>query len=230
MRRGTFLAFPVLGLGLLILAGCDMSVGGMVADSPSRAAAQSAPKPSGMKVVPETRDAFFQETGQILGEPFLSYWQQHGGVAVFGYPISQRLLESSDGNGEVYTVKYFERARLELHPSTGAMVTLGRLGSILHRTERAATALPGARYFPETGHNLSGSFLSFWSAHGGLEIFGYPITEVRDEWSPTSGKMLKVQYFERSKFELHPEFAGTPSEVQLGLLGLQVYQQTYGGR
>ncbi len=29
-----------------------------------------------------------------------------------------------------------------------------------------------------------------------------------------------VQYFERARFELHPELAGTPYEVQLGHLGV----------
>jgi hypothetical protein len=34
-----------------------------------------------------------------------------------------------------------------------------------------------------------------------------------------------VQYFERARMELHPELAGTPYEVQLGHLGVQVLQQ-----
>jgi len=37
-----------------------------------------------------------------------------------------------------------------------------------------------------------------------------------------------VQYFERNRFELHPEQAGTPFEAQLGLLGTQLYKQLYG--
>jgi hypothetical protein len=37
--------------------------------------------------------------------------------------------------------------------------------------------------------------------------------------SPTDGKEYQVQYFERNRFEYHPEFAGTRFEVQLGLLG-----------
>jgi hypothetical protein len=37
-----------------------------------------------------------------------------------------------------------------------------------------------------------------------------------------------VQYFERNRFEHHPEFAGTPDEVQLGLLGSRLYSEKYG--
>jgi hypothetical protein len=30
-----------------------------------------------------------------------------------------------------------------------------------------------------------------------------------------------VQYFQRNRFEYHPEFANTPNEVLLGLLGVE---------
>jgi hypothetical protein len=33
-----------------------------------------------------------------------------------------------------------------------------------------------------------------------------------------------VQYFERNRFEYHPENAGTPYEIQLGLLGGDLLQ------
>ena len=46
-------------------------------------------------------------------------------------------------------------------------------------------------------------------------LFGYPISEARQE-----GGFL-VQYFERNRFEYHPEFAGTPNDVLLGLLGVE---------
>ena len=54
-----------------------------------------------------------------------------------------------------------------------------------------ASALPGSsRYFPETGHTVSGAFLEFYDMHGGPFIFGYPITEEVYEGGRT------VQYFE----------------------------------
>ncbi|HET9014698.1 MAG TPA: glycosyl hydrolase, partial [Thermomicrobiaceae bacterium] len=37
---------------------------------------------------------------------------------------------------------------------------------------------PGLLYFPQTGHTLSGPFLTYWEQHGGLAMFGYPKTEV----------------------------------------------------
>ena len=75
------------------------------------------------------------------------------------------------------------------------------------------------------GHNLGGVFRRYWDAHGGLFVNGYPISEERDEVSPTDGKTYRVQYFERARFEYHPEHAGTPSEVLLGLLGSQLLRE-----
>lgn len=59
-------------------------------------------------------------------------------------------------------------------------------------------------------------FASFWKNHGGLEIFGLPITAVRPGGNlyPNSSE---VQWFERARFENH---AGT---VMLGLVGSESY-------
>lgn len=68
---------------------------------------------------------FFQATSHTLAGGFRTFWEQGGGLAVFGYPISQEFVE----NG--LTVQYFERARFEYHPNLpeGAKVTLGRIGA-----------------------------------------------------------------------------------------------------
>ncbi len=77
---------------------------------------------------------------------------------------------------------------------------------------------PGVLYFSQTGHTLRGTFLDYFNQHGGLTQFGYPITEEFVEGEGTDNKPLQVQYFERARFELHPDKAGTPSEVQLVVL------------
>ncbi|HYO50629.1 MAG TPA: hypothetical protein VEW94_12325 [Chloroflexia bacterium] len=178
-------------------------------------------------LTPDANNAYFQETGQFVSQPFLQYWQQNGGLAVFGFPISGRIQETAEATGEIYTAQYFERARFELHPATGEQVILGRLGALMTQPQEPATPIEGAQFFPETGHNLSGPFLKFWNENGGLAIFGFPITEELIEKNPVDGKEYTVQYFERNRFELHPENAGTPFEVQLGQLGTQLYTQNY---
>jgi hypothetical protein len=177
---------------------------------------------------PDADNMYFEQTGYFVSQPFLDYWQNNGGLLIFGYPISDRIQETDRQTGKVYIAQYFERARFELHPDTGAQVILGRLGVLVRQPDPPAPPKEGAQYFPETGHNVSGSFLNFWNQHGGLAVFGFPITEQIVEKNPQDGKEYTVQYFERARFELHPENAGTPFEVQLGQLGRQVYNQLYG--
>ncbi len=57
---------------------------------------------------------FFPETGHNLGDDFLAYWDAHGGLAQFGYPLTEPLTETLE-DGRPYTVQYTERARLERH-------------------------------------------------------------------------------------------------------------------
>jgi hypothetical protein len=76
-----------------------------------------------------------------------------------------------------------------------------------------------SRYFPETGHSVSGDFLvAYEKASDPIKIYGYPITGVID--NPITNR--KVQYFQRAHFELHPE---NPSElrVQITHLGEIIY-------
>ncbi len=77
---------------------------------------------------------------------------------------------------------------------------------------RPAVAAPSARYFPETGHWVTGKFLAFFEANGGLDIFGYPRTEMM----VSDGR--EVQYFQRARFESWPENR-PPYDVQLMLIG-----------
>ncbi len=81
--------------------------------------------------------------------------------------------------------------------------------------------------FPETGKTVKGSFLAYWTNHGGLAQQGYPVSDEVQQVSATDGKTYTVQYFERAVFEEHPEFAGTSNEVLLSLLGVFRYSQKY---
>jgi len=72
--------------------------------------------------------------------------------------------------------------------------------------------------FPQTGQCVSGRFRQFWQQNGGLAVFGYPITPARDEVNPESGQSFQTQWFERTRFELHPENPA-PYDVLLGRLG-----------
>lgn len=104
------------------------------------------------------------------------------------------------------------------------VITLNLLfGSfILSSIPAAQAASDGSQFFPQTGYSVSGSFLNYWQANGGLAIFGYPLTGAYYEKDTASGQTYLTQWFERNRFELHPENAGTNYEVLLGLLGNRV--------
>ncbi|MGI8587227.1 MAG: PQQ-binding-like beta-propeller repeat protein [Chloroflexia bacterium] len=192
-----------------------------------------APVPTALAPVhaPSSKDVlFFPATGHTLAPPLRDYWQRYGGLAQFGYPLTEPFTETvgeAEGGGtRDYLVQYFERARFEYHPEnagTAYAVLLGLLGLRFHQADPPAQPVAGLTFL--NGHNLGGAFRSYWQAHGGLFVNGYPISEERDELSPTDGKTYRVQYFERVRMELHPEYAGTPNQVLLGLLGTQLLSQ-----
>jgi spore germination protein YaaH len=171
---------------------------------------------------------YFPETGHSLAYGFLEYWRENGGLARFGYPRTEEFTEFDPMVGASYPVQYFERARLEFHPEyagTQFEVLLGHIGRWAFEQRggdpwgSATDPIDGARYFPETGHNLAGVFLEYWETQGGLYAFGFPISEELREVNAEDGNTYTVQYFERARFEYHPEYAGTAYEVLLGLLG-----------
>lgn len=168
----------------------------------------------------------FAETGKCVLEPFMAYWNAHGGLAINGYPIGDERVETLE-DGQPYLVQYFERTRLEYHPENAAPydVLLGQFGRRIHPADPPAAPRGGAAYFAKTGHNLDGAFLAYWQSNGDLAQFGYPLSEVFEE-QLEDGKTYRVQYFERARFEHHPEHAGTPHEVLLGQFGRRILAES----
>jgi len=169
----------------------------------------------------QTDQRCFPETGQCIADSIRAYWERNGGLAVFGFPITAQAAETVEG--APLQVQWFERDRLEIQPN--GHVTAGRLG--VERLEQmvtpwqqgpAAPAGPSCTAFPETGHQVCGAFAAYWRANGELERFGFPVTG--EFTAELEGKPYTVQYFERRRFELHPEIG--PNVVLLGLLGREV--------
>jgi hypothetical protein len=185
----------------------------------------------------QTSTRTFTETGKTVQGKFLHYWEQHGGLAQQGYPVSEEMEEKNDADGKVYNVQYFERAVFELHPEhvgTPHEVQLSLLGIFEYQRRYGQKSTPPQKAstdnpitFKETGKTLGGKFRVYWETHGGLAQQGFPITEEFQEISALDGSTHLVQYFERAVFELHPEYAGTPHEVQLAHLGAFQYRAKY---
>jgi hypothetical protein len=86
----------------------------------------------------------FPETGHTVSGMFWQYWQQHGGLAQQGYPISDPIQEKSDLNGQTYQVQYFERAVFELHPENQPSynVLLSQLGTFRYKAKYGDAGAP----------------------------------------------------------------------------------------
>ncbi|HUP27357.1 MAG TPA: hypothetical protein VM409_02905 [Chloroflexia bacterium] len=175
--------------------------------------------------VNQGRFRYFPQTTHFLRGVFFTFWETHGATPILGLPITEALTE--DG----MVVQYLERVRMEWHPEVSndpnKQVLLTRLGSILTEGQGrlferpvAGADTPSSHFFSETGHNLSNAFLTFWQRNGGLAVYGYPISEEVVETNAADGREYTVQYFERNRFEWHPERTSA-NNVQIGLLGVE---------
>jgi O-antigen ligase len=139
------------------------------------------------------------------------------GVLAPSAATTSRPLEATGTNAVVASVP----AAAATSPATATTgVVPPAAGSIPDTPARRAAApageRAGCRYFAGTGHNVCGDFQEYWEAYGGLVVFGFPLSEAFEH----DGSL--VQYFERARFEWHPEHAGTRFEVLLTRLGSQV--------
>ncbi len=184
---------------------------------------------------------YFTETNHAVSGRFLDTWigghTYSESIQLNGYPISDPLTQTNALNGQPYRVQWFQRVRLEAHPSATPPndVVLGQLGSesgIPVGAEAAFAKLPTApdlgadgQWFPLTGHTVRGPFRAFWQQYGGLAQFGYPISEEFTQHLGTGD--FTVQYFERSRLERRVGRTAL-QDVTLGLLGLALYQPPAG--
>jgi len=163
---------------------------------------------------------YFPATGHNVQGEFLAFYDRYGGEEIFGLPRTEELPLGD------LTVQYFERVRMEYHPRNPSeyRVQLSLLGDLLGygaaplRQSSYSRNSATRRYYPETGHTVCYSFLQYFDSHGGLTVFGYPITELTME----SGRV--VQYFQRAKLEYYRD--NPPhAQIRLGNLGDEYIQR-----
>jgi len=187
----------------------------------------------------------FPETGLCISGRIREFWEQNGGLPVFGYPITPQRPETTPSG--TFESQWFERTRLELHPENQPPydVLLGRAGDIrLQQQGRDWQTFPkadpnhqdvpgGCVYFAATQHSVCGVFLTAYRSYGlnfpgvsgispqeSLALFGQPLSELMTEVLE-DGQPHTVQWFERARFEEHP--ANTPPyNVLFGRLGAEI--------
>lgn len=116
---------------------------------------------------------YFPETGHIVRDPFLAFFEQHGGVSTLGFPLTDAYT-STDG----ILVQTFQRAQLQL---TVRGVELAPIGLTLRLGNDTADVV------------VAEVFADFYTAHGGDAFFGPPLNTAHKE------NGLLIQDFERAR-------------------------------
>ena len=166
----------------------------------------------------------FEQPGvtACVADEFRAFWESNGGLSTFGYPLEAAKQEQTPEG--TFTVQYFERQRLELHPDMAAPynILLGRANDeVLRRESRDWRAFPkagstaaGCTMFAETGHSVCGLFLRRWLSQGlemgdsgvsyreSLALWGLPLSEPQEELN-IDGDTVLTQHFERARMEVH---------------------------
>ena len=159
--------------------------------------------------------------------PFDEFFARYGGLDTFGYPRTEALHK--DG----FLVQYFQRGRMEYHPelSQGQQIQLTLLGTWLTQDQQpfpksAPTPTTATNeFFPQTSHSVSLGFLTYFRTHGGLTIFGYPISQELPLEGVPGGT---AQWFQRARLEYRPQLLDTPYAIQPGLLGDEYLTEVLG--
>ncbi|TVR70214.1 MAG: hypothetical protein EA415_13140 [Sphaerobacteraceae bacterium] len=155
---------------------------------------------------------YFSQTHHYIAEPFLSFWDENDGETTIGPPVGPAFAEENGAQQQ-----YFRYARLELNDEGD--VQRGLIGrEIFGDPENPPDRSPGsgAREFDATGHYIIGTIQDFWDDNGGLNTFGYPISQ---EFETDSGY---AQYFERALIEVI--VLGSYELVEIAPLGRQMYE------
>jgi hypothetical protein len=166
----------------------------------------------------------FKETGRCIFASFRRFWEQNGGIRIFGLPIQDQIATTIQGRRA--TSQLFERARFEQFTDVRfAPVMLGRVGAealslrgidwreFSPSYDPNAVARGDCRLYSQTDHAVCYAFRDFFNRNGGVRIFGLPISDEIVEGDRV------VQWFERARFEAGT-FAG--AGVELGLLGYEI--------
>jgi hypothetical protein len=126
-----------------------------------------------------------------------------GGAA--GYPGPAYVTTSAGSPGQITLLVD------ALYAPAGALPLVGpaRMGRTLPVDPVPGYGVPDTLYWAASGHTLSGAFLAFWQAHGGLDVLGAPASEPFVE----GGRQL--QYTDQALLQLRD---GAVSLVALGRL------------
>lgn len=188
--------------------------------------ADKLPTPIEADAKKDPNKTYIKESGHYLQGDFRDTWFRTdlNGLSIYGYPLTEQFTEYDPRSKTNKIVQYFERVKFEQAkagdiPRTG-LIGYDAIEGRFFPPGRFAVTTDSQQYFDQTKHLLKGAFFTFWNKNGGLQRFGYPITEEFTEKN-AEGKETIYQYFERAKFAFDPE----TKTVTISLLGLEVLQK-----
>jgi hypothetical protein len=161
---------------------------------------------------------YYYETGHYVKGDFLErYRSVSNQEEIFGYPLTEAFFSTTNG----HLVQYFQKARFELYPENPpelriVITPLGELLYIKGKPLPVPDNFPTCRTFPETDYKVCFAFLEYFLSHGGIPVFGYPISNFETQ------NGLIVQYFQRARMEWHPELP-PGKRVVLAELGVEYF-------
>jgi hypothetical protein len=172
------------------------------------------------QIIEQEGGEYFAETGHNVLDPFLAPWRTTGGVDALGMPLSESRFNPESGRSE----QYFEGIVLTRDPEAegdwavqGAFLPESVIAEAVAGNASARQAVAGCGagdasclFFPDTGHTISGEIAAFWTAGGGLPVFGLPLTEAFRDGESTR------QVFERVILE------GRDGEVAAAAIGAEL--------
>ena len=182
--------------------------------------------------IEDGRYGYLPEKGHNVPVPMLDYWYRTGGWWVHGLPLTEFFREIQPDGSERF-VQYFERSVLSMDLSgdtSPSPVYADKQGynTYIDPNARRPVATfepnPNFIYFPETGHTVAHGFKGVFEAYGGVDVFGYPLSE---EWAAVNpeGRTVVYQVFERARFEWWPDRVGLGDEITLAVLTLERLQR-----
>jgi len=153
----------------------------------------------------EAQREYFPGTGHwVLGDFLIAYRSVAKPELLYGLPITDEFPSAAAGGRKV---QYFEHVRFELRSDNPLelRVVKSELGRTLYDQEPPGMVIPlpqgdtGCQFFKETGFQVCYAFLDFFDTYGGIDQFGYPISDLEEH------DTFAVQYFQFARLEYHPE-------------------------
>jgi hypothetical protein len=160
----------------------------------------------------EEKYKFFPETGHVVEGDFLTFYNHlPDPLRLLGYPITDAIPDPFSGQ----QIQYFQKARLEViseidQSKERQRVQLTPLGEYIYNPglqlstpdqpngclafNRQSVEEPGGNF------QVCYAFLNFFQSYGGVEYFGYPISNMEFQ----DGQI--VQYFQNARLDWRPEF------------------------